>query len=725
MPRWWPWAVAVSCSVALLMAITVAIVREGLEYAGWLAAVLALLVVPPALVGWARRRSTQRERLGDRFVAGPRDRLPRVRDLVRVAALDHRFGRADARADEVPFIRRDASREVEEALKAGGFVLVTGESTSGKTRAAFEAMRACLSGHVVVAPYLSEDVRQAVELARRHRPSVLWLDDVERYLGGAKLTVGMVDDLLQDGEIVILATIRTVELEAFGSRADAADPDERETEYRRVGRQLLGRATWVPLPLQWSEHEVARANAAAGDDRVADALAHADEFGVAEYLAAGPQLLEDWRAAHSPSSAHLRGWALVAAAVDVRRAGYTSGVTLDFLRPLHDHYLRGTPYHAISRPEPWEEAVAWAVHRPYATTSMLIPQGDGLYRTFDYLMDAVQEDPRKEVWDALIGLLDGSDLAALLDVGSTAYDYGMLDAAEQAVRLVADKDEGHLGAEARATLGLVLEARADAGEGSYTAARHEYRRAVDSGWPEAVAQAQMRLGILLAKLDEREESVKWLKLARDSGHSWYGGRASRHLGYWLEWWGEVAQAQEAFEHTIDHGHPRQAIKAMIAMGDLLAGHDSQAAADAYRRAMDAGDPELATAAALYLGVLLNGESRRQAHEAMERAAGFSDEHGDPWLVAAFEFMLNDYAGASEHTRLAHRAARSLRRLEQIAAVGHPRVAPLALVYLGIVRRADGDEIGARAAWTQALASGHQPAHELAGELLAESGSADA
>ncbi|MGW0199519.1 hypothetical protein [Nonomuraea sp. NPDC003201] len=35
------------------------------------------------------------------------------------------------------------------------------------------------------------------------------------------------------------------------------------------------------------------------------------------------------------------------------------------------------------------------------------------------------------------------------------------------------------------------------------------------------------------------------------------------------------------------------------------------------------------------------------------------------------------------------------------------------------------EVGARAAWTQALASGHQPAHELAGELLAESGSADA
>jgi tetratricopeptide (TPR) repeat protein len=580
-----------------------------------------------------------------------------------------------------------------------------------------------------VAPYRSEDVRQAVTLARRSRPSVLWLDDVERYLGGAGLTVGMVNELLNEGGVVILATIRTAVLDAFGSRADEVGDDERESEYRRVGRQVLGKARRVFVPLHWSDKEVARAGEAAGNRKVADALAHAEEFGVAEYLAAGPQLLEDWHAARSPSSKRLRGSALVAAAVDVRRAGYTGGVTRDFLRSLHEHYLRASPGGTLLRPEPWEAALEWAVRRPYATTSMLIPQGDDLYRAFDYLVDATEAGPEPmaplpEVWDALTCHLDDTDLPALFDVGSTAYDYGVFGAAERALRRVADKGEGELGASARAMLGLVLESSVDVGETpaaeGYAAARKEYERAAASGQPEAVAHAQMRLGVLLAKLDEREESVVWFKRARDSGHPWYGGRASRHLGYWLDWWGDVEQAREAFQHTIDHGHARQSIKAMIAMGDLLADRDPDAACAAYRQAMEAGDPELATAAALYLGILLDRTGdRREAYQAMDRAAALSDVDGEPWLIASFEFQLDDHASAGSMARLEERRVRSSQRFGRIADVGHPRVAPLALVYLGLVRLAEGEEAEARELWTRARASGHRRAGELAEELLAD------
>ncbi|MGW3346435.1 hypothetical protein ACWDA3_24250 [Nonomuraea rubra] len=732
--RWWPWTVAVVCSLVLAAAVIAAIVREGLEYAGWLGTILALLAIPPALIGWARRRAQADDagRLSHVFLAATGDRLPHVRDLTGLSTLDHRYGRAGARADddEVPFIRRDASRELEEALRAGGFLLVTGESTAGKTRAVFEAMRACLGGHTLVAPYRSNAVHQAVELAQRSRPSVLWLDDIERYLGGAGLTAGMVNDLLDGGGVVILATIRTGALDMFGSRADETGEDERESEYRRVGRQVLGTATHrVSIPLHWSDKEVARAGQVAGNEKVADALAHADEFGVAEYLAAGPQLLEDWHGARTPSSEHLRGAALVAAAVDVRRAGYSAGVTLDLLRSLHEHYLRASPGGALLRPEPWESALKWATHRPYAMTSMLIPQGDDLYRAFDYLVDATEARPEpaappREVWDALTGHLEDTDLPALFDVGSTAYDYGVLGAAERALRLVADKGEGELSASARAMLGLALETRAEAGEtpeaDGYAAARKEYERAAASGWPEAVAHAQMRLGVLLAKLDERAESVAWFKRARDSGHPWYGGRASRHLGYWLDWWGDLDQAREAFQHTIEHGHPRQSIKAMIAMGDLLADHDPDAAAAAYRRALSAGDPELATAAALYLGILLDrAGDRRGAYEAMDQAAALSDADGAPWLIASLDFQLDDYASAGALPRLEGRKAKSVRRFERIADIGHPRVTPLALVYLGLIRLAEGDEAEAGRSWEQARAGGHRRAGELADELLAD------
>jgi hypothetical protein len=76
-------------------------------------------------------------------------------------------------------------------------------------------------------------------------------------------------------------------------------------------------------------------------------------FGVAEYLAAGPQLLAEWRDAWSPGQ-HPRGAALVAAAVDARRAGLHTPVAEALLRRLHEHYLteRGG---STLRPEPFEQ----------------------------------------------------------------------------------------------------------------------------------------------------------------------------------------------------------------------------------------------------------------------------------------------------------------------------------------------------------------------------------
>jgi eukaryotic-like serine/threonine-protein kinase len=54
---------------------------------------------------------------------------------------------ADGRMSRTPpFVDRDRMPDVRAALVAGGFVLLVGDSTAGKSRLEFEAMRALPAG---------------------------------------------------------------------------------------------------------------------------------------------------------------------------------------------------------------------------------------------------------------------------------------------------------------------------------------------------------------------------------------------------------------------------------------------------------------------------------------------------------------------------------------------------------------------------------------------------
>jgi hypothetical protein len=106
----------------------------------------------------------------------------------------------DGRIDRTPaFVERDQMADVKAALTAGGFVLMVGDSTAGKTRLAYEAMRACLPRHVCVKPETSDALPAAIAVARQKRPSVLWLDDLERYLGIGGLTRTDLVELVEVG----------------------------------------------------------------------------------------------------------------------------------------------------------------------------------------------------------------------------------------------------------------------------------------------------------------------------------------------------------------------------------------------------------------------------------------------------------------------------------------------------------------------------------------------
>jgi hypothetical protein len=322
-----------------------------------------------------------------------------------------------------PFIRRDRSPELERAVQRGGFVVVVGESTAGKSRAAFEAMRACLPDHAFVRPRNRPGLRAAVEVVQRERRCVIWLDDLQKYLGSDGLTAHLLERLLGDGtrHVVVLATMRAQERVHYLTDGMSGDPGS--AEMAREQREVLDRATEIRIDRTWTTAEVERAQAFADDPRIVAALEHCDQFGLAEYLAAGPKLLAAWQDGWAPGI-HPRGAAIVAAAVDARRAGFYRGLTPAVLRALHEHYLqqRGG---ARLRPESWEQALTWATRAAYATTGLLMPDGPDHYVVFDYLPDVVDADPTTapipgETWQELIGQAEPAEAAYL---GWAAYDW--------------------------------------------------------------------------------------------------------------------------------------------------------------------------------------------------------------------------------------------------------------------------------------------------------------
>ncbi|MFG2958843.1 tetratricopeptide repeat protein [Streptomyces sp. NPDC048291] len=322
-----------------------------------------------------------------------------------------------------PYVERDVEPALREALAQGGFVLIVGESTAGKTRLAYEVVRSLFPRHSFVRPLTRTALTAAVEAARRRRHAVLWLDDLENYLGADGLTISMLAGLLQgrSRRAVVVATMRSEEYRRYDAREESRLTGSARDAWRSQ-REVLDQAARIPLARHWSPTEQHRAAAHRTDARLRLALESCDRFGLAEVIAAGPELLAAWGHAWAPG-ANPRGGAVVAAAVDCRRAGLRRPVSREWLRELHPPYLaeRGGP---DLQPEPFEEAMRWACQAAYATSGLLIGNYSQGYVAFDYLLSAPGLAPVPDhLWNALLGRVEPDD----------AYDMGMV--AHQANRL--------------------------------------------------------------------------------------------------------------------------------------------------------------------------------------------------------------------------------------------------------------------------------------------------
>ena len=319
----------------------------------WLAltglAAAAALVVPELRARF--KQDDTRAALVTTAVAVPsrQNRLP----LVREAGLTQlRVHRAQV---QVPYVERDVQQQVAAALGWGRSVLLVGHSMAGKTRLAAQVMRQRFPDAPLLIPESGKALRELVGEGLDPAGVVLWLDDLERFLGPDGLTIGLLTRLAS-GKSLLIATIRSQVREAYRPRKELRPPEW----------EVLEAFTRIGLQRRHTDAELHRIRAVVIDPNV---LAAVRDYGLAEYLGAGPLAIDKFE---QGEMAQPVGRALVRAAVDWRRSGLTHPVPKRVLTSstLVDVYLTDRP--DVTRDEgALDQGLEWATEEINETVALL------------------------------------------------------------------------------------------------------------------------------------------------------------------------------------------------------------------------------------------------------------------------------------------------------------------------------------------------------------------
>ena len=210
------WLLAAAVLFAVLWAIA-----QALKWPGWALAVLGGLAAAAALVvPELRARFKQddtRSALLTTAVAVPSEpaRLPLVREPG-LAQL-----RVHAAQVRVPYVERDVQQQVAEAVGPGRAVLLVGHSMAGKTRLAAQVVQHRFPDAPLLVPESGKALRDLVGEGLDVAGVVVWLDDLERFLGPDGLTIGLLNRLTS-GKAILVATIRSDERETLPAPQQAA-----------------------------------------------------------------------------------------------------------------------------------------------------------------------------------------------------------------------------------------------------------------------------------------------------------------------------------------------------------------------------------------------------------------------------------------------------------------------------------------------------------------------
>ncbi|MFC6593396.1 hypothetical protein [Kitasatospora paranensis] len=572
----------------------------------------------------------------------------------------------------------DAVREAADGRSR--MLVLVGSSSTGKTRACWEAVQPLAAGGWLLwHPYDPTRAEAALAGLPCVGPrTVVWLNETQHYLGdpqhGERVAAAL-HSLLTDsarGPVLVLGTLWP----EFADRFADLPGSRRLPAHSRVRELMAGRTLGVPDTFDREALRTAAALAAAGDRALAAALTRSRTDGrVTQDLAGAPELLRRYE--HGTPAVR----ALVAAAMDARRLGVGPLLSPAFLADAASDYLTDHDHGRLD--DDWAEAALADLARPVhgrqaplvsvrprpslrppgvpEPAAMFRPGPEPLLRLADFLEQHGSTTRRRlcppaSFWhSAHTHLVHPYDLAAL---ATAAEDRHRLQWAHH-LRLRA-ADAGHPGA-------LVRLARGREQDGDHDGAEALYLRAADLGDVRALA-------VLLRR---REDA------------------------------GDRAGVDSLCRQAADTGDAH--LLADLAALRQTAG-DTQRAEALYRQAAECGaDPQI-----LALMAHLHSEDTRRQLEAFDRRLAAYRQPADRRQSASGRLyaqtaltMMREKPGGYE----------TIDDLERLADAGDPHV----MAGLAMVRERDGDGAGAEALVRRAADGGY--AFALAGlaEMREEAG----
>jgi tetratricopeptide (TPR) repeat protein len=627
--------------VSLTLVAGVALLALAKEVLGVLAvpgAVLAALGVAvasvaavSAVVAWRNANRSRTDEIGKVVQLMAKDRLPRVREVdpytigVQWSDLVRRFGYGRGASRCLPaYVQR--SPRTEETLQTAlaerrPFVLVTGPSSAGKSRLAFEAARRVWPDSELVVPSEPDRLVPLLEfqpaITVRSDPAILWLDDVERYLR-AGLTLARLRRFrarLGRRALILLATIRAAERSLLVG--DAA--------VRREAQEVLRVAEDATIVLETNDPV---------DDTAAEQAYPGVDFrgGIGLYFTGTKELEERYRTSDELVVS------LVRAAVDWRRAGFQRSIPSKSLwRVARLERERFATHEA-------ELEACGRATEPVSSGLRLLSYiaSEDAFVVADPLLDLDDAGGRPIPEAAWRELISEASPAEAVAISESAIEREVLAAARSAAEKALGADLGGISTHARFLLGVIARRQGDGeaerwlaeaaaaghpraglelgrcfeGRGDVGGAERWYQRARESGDPGATAEASLALGDLAAAQGASGEALLAWKLALHPADPVATPAAALRIGKVRAEEGDLAGAQVAWEQALAYPHAEATPEAALRLGELYERNGRTADAEsAWTLAREAATGDTAVRADLALGAMYR--RLRRVEDALE------------------------------------------------------------------------------------------------------------
>ena len=542
-------------------------------------------------------------------------------------------------APELPvlpaYVPREHDRRLAEVVSraAGGdssIAVLVGGSSTGKTRACWEAVHALPSGWRLWHPIFPDRAEGFLAGLERVGPrTVVWLNEAQFYLLtgdpliGEQVAAGM-RDLLRDparGPVLVLGTIwRRYWQELTGPPA----PDGRDPHAQ--ARELLAGAG-IEVPGTFTGPALAALAVAARDDPRLAAAEKTGDGQVTQFLAGVPVLLERYRTA--PAVAR----AVIDAALDARALGCGPALPHALLEAATPGYLTDQQWEEDAAEDWLEQALAYTaapcrgvrgpLTRIRPRPGQPIPSQPH-YRLADYLEQTGHTGRRAgsapaSLWNAILAHARWEDLGRL---GSVARDRGLYRYAFQL----------YAAAGALSAVAWMLEEA-----GRPEEAISFYRQAAEAGDTDALQRAAR----MLEEAGRAEEAITWLRSRAEAGDAIALSAAAGMLR-------EAGRAEEAITWLRSRAEAGDPTALSAAARMLREAGRVEEAISFYRQAAEAG-----VTRALLAAEMLQEAGRVEEAISFYRQAA---EAGDTYALSKAAGMLREAGRAEEAISFYRQAA---------------------------------------------------------------------